>query len=212
VFGGLFSLAAVAAREGVQGGPVAGPRAPLAPITADKVAEYFKDHPIYSGRKNGVRLEAIASVAGQRDTPEIRVKWTLDYTGPRHPLIILEPSLSHPSLGQTSVVCGAVGRDKRVYLCTVSGREYSEPGLNAPGRNRFLTLPKGETGTGTVDFPAAVIRDYYRKHWPEQFGDTPPELRVKLAHWVTERGEGFGLDAWTGQVNTGFLRVDLPKW
>jgi hypothetical protein len=110
------------------------------------------------------------------------------------------------------VVCGAVGRDKRVYLCTVSGRDYSGPGMNIPDRSRFLSLPKGETATGTVNIPAALIGEYYRKHWPKQFGDTPPEVRVKLAHWVTERGEAFDLDAWTGTVNTGFLRVDLPKW
>src|SRR4051794_38882242 len=72
-FSGLFCSAAAAQKDN-DGGPVVGPRSPLVAIEADKAADYFKDHPIYSGRKNGVRLEAAVSVVDQRE-PDIRVKW-----------------------------------------------------------------------------------------------------------------------------------------
>jgi len=123
-----------------------GPKTPLDPIPADRAKEYFKDNPMYMGRHNGVLLEGQVSVEAKATPPEIRLKWTIDYNGPRQPLAILKPSITNPTGEQTAVVFGARGTDNQIYICVIKSQEAIGPYIAA--KSYFITVPQGKKSLG----------------------------------------------------------------
>jgi hypothetical protein len=62
-------------------------------------------------RTNGALLQTTA----QADEKELKIKWTIDYNGPRPPLTTLEPTLTELTFGQTVLRVYARGRDNKRY-------------------------------------------------------------------------------------------------
>lgn len=196
--GGLFfTLAPTAGQE--------------APDQAKKNEDFYKGRSALGRRANGVRLQ-VATVAPAGDKgDEIRLDWTLDYEGPRPPLIILEPSLERDTGGQTVVVFYAESKDRRPHGYDMASPPNVGRGAFSP-KNFFIAVEKGKQGSGAITVPIAKLREYYTKHWPAQFGDVVPVLWVQLRHKPFDRGSGFDLDAWTGEVYSPVVKVPLPKW
>ncbi len=46
----------------------------------------------------------------------------------------------------------------------------------------------------------------------ERGRDPPARIRVQLEHKPSDRGARFTLDAWTGDLYTKVLEVELDKW
>jgi hypothetical protein len=167
-------------------------------------------------RVNGVQLKLAAEVRESKrgtipgDTHEILLHWTIDYNGPRPPLTILRPSLDAPIGAQ----CGVI-----FYPVAPDGKEYPVPFL-APvsdtpvdlQKEDFLRLKPGEVGRGTLIINALTLRAITHDRWPKQFakGGAKP-LYVQLRHAPMERGEGYGLDAWTGSLQSDWVSVPLEK-
>ena len=164
-------------------------------------------------RTNGVRLVAAASVSGT-DAGTIEIKWSLDYEGPRPPLVILAPGLENATNGQTQVL---------VYAQVKGGKraDAHEMTLGSPvqldifwvPKDWFLTVEKGKTATGAIPIRVSDIRKFFVKNWPERFKeDPPPEVRIQMVHKPTERGQEYALDAWTGELYSAVVPIELRKW
>jgi hypothetical protein len=184
---------------------------PAPPFDIDK---FVKGRSELARRVNGVLLQATVTVAKQGFGEEVNIKWTLDYDGPRPPLIILRPTLKDMTSEQTAAVFYAVGKDRNLY-------EYAMKSPHLDGfvptgsqllKGAFLTLEKGKTATGVLPVPAGKIGGYYRDHWPKQFDDKPPLLYLQLRHKPYDRGLLDNLDAWTGELLAPVVKVPLTKW
>lgn len=197
VLGGvLFTLAPCAGEE--------------AQDQAKKNEDFYKGRSTLGGQVNGVRMQVAASVEADFKGDQIRLGWTLDYEGPRPPLAILEPSLERHTSGQTAAIFYAESKDGRPHEY-----ELASPPNGAFGvlpKNFFLTVEKGKNGSGTISVPVEKLRGFYTQHWREQFGADAPVLHIQLRHKPFDRGAGFALDAWTGEVYSRVVKVPLKKW
>jgi hypothetical protein len=171
--------------------------------------EFYKVRSALAGRRAGAMLQATVAIADGPDrAEEIQLNWTLDYTGPRPPLIILRPSLEDGTAGQTRVILYAEGKDGRVYEGQLESP--TPPLVQGTPKEWFLTIPPGKTATGELKISARRVADCFQQPWPKQFDDTPPILHVQLIHKPHHRGGD--LDAWTGELYTPVLKVPLKKW
>lgn len=192
---------------------------PAPPFVAGNQAERERFYEIRSARGKrfaGARLRAmISAVPKPKTADEIRIDWTLDYNGPRPPLIVLKPSLETPgmsSVDKTVVLFYAEGKDGRIYQLELKTPAPFVGGLvGGVGKDTFLKIAKGKTATGTIRISARKVSAYYQNYWPKQFDfNTPPILRVQLLHQPYHR---FGpMDAWTGRLFTKMHKVELKKW
>lgn len=167
------------------------------------VEGFFKTRSGLARRENGVLLAAEVVVEGRR----AELRWTLEYDGPRPPLIILDPALDNPTEGQTEVLVYAVGKDD--YLCEKSYKSV----VPVPGVRTipdFLTIPRGERKAGAILLHLADLRAHFYGNWPTRFGGPPPPMFVQLRHSPKWRDYGLrSLDAWTGELYTKV--VSFPK-
>jgi hypothetical protein len=185
------------------------PNASAGPDQAKKNKEFYEGRSTQSKRTCGVLLKGEVSVAAKPGAgDEIQIEWILDYTGPRPPLIILEPSLEKKTSGQTTAIFYAEGKDQKIYEFRL---ESPAPMILGGGDGSFLTVEKGKTATGKLKVSANLLLGDYKTHWPKAFAaGTPAVLHVQLLHKPYLRGND--LDAWTGELYTAVLKVPLKKW
>jgi hypothetical protein len=161
-----------------------------------------------SVRSNGALLTASVSVEETKDGPAIHVSWSLDYKGPRQPLVIYTPSLAVANSG-TRVHFFAEDAKSKLY----HGHVTSCPPPLGPlifGKLQFMTVKAGEAGTGKLVIPVDKVRATFGDRL-QALGESPT-LRLQLFHEPTERGKRFDLDAWTGELCSKVLLVPLKKW
>jgi hypothetical protein len=158
-------------------------------------------------RTNGVLLKTTAELAKDKEGDKIKVSWTLDYDGPRPPLIILTP---YEGASQTCVFIYADGQDGSRYEFLMRAAPIA--GVFAPGKEAFSTMEKGKALKGEYVIPLAKIRTFYQKNWPKQFGEKPPKLFLRMNHQTSERGTQHKLDAWTGDLNSKVMEVSPAEW
>jgi hypothetical protein len=171
-----------------------------------------------NGVEFAVNLKVRRLASTGRDV--IDFHWRMGYTGPRPPLIVLEPSLTETWPGTTQVTVYAFpkgskeGRMERFE--TPAPADHAEIGwaLRGPPKHWFVTIKKGKTATGTVPLAVADIKELLRSRYPSEFSETvPPKLYVELVHEPNDRGGHYDLDAWTGRLSTRTLEVpDLTSW
>ena len=146
--------------------------------------------------------------------------WSIGYTGPRSPLIILRPSLSERYLTSTTIVelyaFPKYTKQGRVIQFTAP---YPPGGRDAlihihPPRASFLSLRRKQSVTGIDSIPVKELKKELLTRYPEVFSSTvPPTLFAGVQHDTEERGIILALDAWTGQLNSPLMRVPpLSSW
>ncbi|MCI0699597.1 MAG: hypothetical protein L0241_00730 [Planctomycetia bacterium] len=174
---------------------------------------------------NGVEMDVtVETIHKNNKATDFEFTWTLTYTGPRSPLIILEPSLTHPSMGQTYVRFFAFPKDAKQGRAAAhispTYWDLQKPGEFPPKLEdlrkqwKFVTIEKGKSATGTTTFPVETLKKRLLTEYPKEFvADTPPELWVKFFHRPSDRAEFKSLDAWTGELWTPILTVpELKGW
>lgn len=181
----------------------------------EKAIQYLRDN--MGKRVNGAKLSATAEV--KQET--IQVKWTLDYTGPRPPLVIIKPTFP------------ACNGDSTIFRVFVPGRGQAErhvrlkqdcpAGTFLYRKDMFIIVERGNTASDTISLPVSRIKSALAKEWPEfDNGKPPARLYLQLHHLPRERGnrllrepgqpEPEGLDAWTGDLESAPLKIELMKW
>lgn len=166
----------------------------------------------------GVNVKVRRLVSSGRDVLDFH--WRMKYTGPRPPLIILEPSLIDSWPKTTRVVVFAFPKGSKEGRGEIF--ETTEPGegvangwaLHGEPRYWYLTVRKGETATGVMPLAVADIKQRLRARYPDEFSEkVPPKLYVEMTHQPDNRGWTYDLDAWTGTLHSSTLEVpDLQKW
>jgi hypothetical protein len=165
-----------------------------------------------------VTLKVRRLVSSGRDV--IDFDWSIVYTGPRHPLIILQPSLTESWPGATKAHLYAFPAGSDVGRRIVFETPDYQPGgigrliLDGSPRTWFLTVRKGRTATGTDTVSAAEVKKELLDKYPTEFSETrPPKLYAEFTHDTEERGLHHKFDAWTGFLQSAILDVpDLKKW
>jgi hypothetical protein len=82
-------------------------------------------------------------------------------------------------------------------------------------KDYFVTVPAGEAASGVITVSGARLKKRFMQAFPEEFkaDDPPPRLFVWVSHSPYDRGEDFGLDAWTGHLEILNNAVPtLPRW
>lgn len=195
-----------------------------------------------SSKINGVKFAIKVNTGHKNDANAIEVIWTISYSGPRPPLILIKPSLELATRGQTKVIFYAFARGKKygfplvvaspTILTEKSGRqvlvgpfsfekrELSRPlgSSLAPSLRRtkdwFITASKGESANGAIMISVKDLKKSLMKKFPGEFdSNKPPRLFTEVIHHVEDRGEDFGLDAWIGELFAPYNKVPpLKKW
>ena len=161
-------------------------------------------------RVNGVLLKAQMSAHPRNNPTVLQVGWTVDYTGARQPLVILKPSTTEAT-GQTRLIVYAEDARGRPHQYTIHAP--TPQGMYVSKKQWFVTVPKGESASGVIRASVADVRSFFLKHWPDRFdAKIAPRLSIQLVHAPTDRGEAHNLDAWTGQLWSKVLKVDLKSW
>lgn len=178
------------------------------PTLADLVEQYTRNHK----RVNGTMLRIKADTAPRDEGgPVVRVRWELDYTGPRPPLIILAPSLQRPTGATTvSVIYGdfsGVGRQVNFW----SGTPH---GLWRPAESDFVTAKPGEVAAGVIDVPVKRVEEKIGRTL--QAGDVvyvriTHEARLRGDHLAGHRKGEKALDAWTGTLYSNPVKITITK-
>lgn len=185
-----------------------------------KLLDGFKQGAV---RKNGVLLTAKAEIKPDPKGNQVLLHWSLDYDGPRQPLIVLKPALEGPGANQTYVVFYLVHGDGKAYPVPVQGSVPSFPIF--VGKPHFIEVKKGEVGQGTITVTnSLVIETLAREKWPEKFQTFAPcRVFVQLRHQPALRGElvlrrlfdpdepveHVDLDAWTGSLQTELIELSV---
>ena len=180
---------------------------------APKRDPFYEIRSSLNRRTNGVKLVATASVS-KTDAGTIEIKWSLDYEGPRPPLAILAPGLENATNGQTQVIVYAqVKEGKRVDAHEMTLRSPTQLDIFWVPKEWFLTVEKGKTAAGAIQICVSDIKKFFLNNWPERFKEgPPPEVRIQLVHKPTERGQEYALDAWTGELYSAVVPIELKKW
>jgi len=125
--------------------------------------------------------------------------------------VILAPSLSLATNGQTEVIVYAQPKGGKPHQMSLP----SPPQLDKPRvlTDWFLTVEKGKAAQGLIQIRVAEVKEFFLKNWPERFKEgPPPQVRIQLVHKPTERGQAHGLDAWTGELYSAVVLIELKKW
>jgi hypothetical protein len=62
---------------------------------------------------------------------------------------------------------------------------------------------------GSVSVPLEKIQEYFPQKLPGLFKGKPNKVYLQLHHHAGERGEGLGLDAWTGDLFSKVMELSL---
>ncbi len=133
---------------------------------------------------NGVLLQASVRIQPRQDADKIVLDWTLDYEGPRSPLIILEPSLEFTTRGQTVLMFLAKGKNGIVHAFDVASPNpdpFRSPAMGSPSwakKEWFVTIDKKKALTRSLDVSARKVRDHFTVYYPDQYEASAPELHV----------------------------------
>lgn len=172
----------------------------------DRIIDNYKK---YAGRKNGVLLQAKAEVK-KEGAVVLLIHWSIDYAGPRFPLHILEPSLNVGSYNQTYLLFFPV--DDKGISHPVAIHPGVHDGPSMASKEAFLSVKRGEVARGTIELPLTTVKNAVRLKHPEVFSKFAPlQLYVQLRHTPYERGDTWGLDAWTGKLQSELLRIPLER-
>ncbi len=169
-------------------------------------------------RVNGARLRVAAKQVTVAESNVIRVTWKLDYNGRRPPLTILAPTFDNETDGQTEVMIYASvnNRADDGISWGVKSPPWRHDDILLIGHRKdwFIEVPAGTTASGTLDVPVAELKKVLLKEWPEGFvADAPPAwVYVRLYHKPRERAPQWDLDAWTGDLQSDAVTVELSKW
>lgn len=192
-----------------------------------------------SVKKNGVKLAIKVKTVSKKDTTDIEVGWTLSYSGPRSPLIIVKPTFLLPT-GQTKVTFFAFAKGKEYgfpftmmspqEVLLPSGRFLLTPYLEEKvlpihpelsaykpmlrTKDWFISIPKGKSVQGKLVISGKEFKKHLMRLYPGEFDSkTPPRLFLELTHDAKDRGEDYGLDAWTGELVLPCNKVpELSQW
>jgi hypothetical protein len=195
----------------------------------------------WSGKQNGVELAIKVKGVPNKEFTDIEVAWTLTYSGPRPPLIIVRPSLELTT-GQSTVFLYAApkGKNYAVLFAVASAREENGFVIDAYGEKKplpdlpkvgtlphpdqfklrtrtkdwFVTVPAGKSATGVLTVSGAKLKHHLLTSYPGEFDPKePPRLFVSLVHTPLDRGEDFNLDAWVGWLEVPANAVPaLARW
>jgi len=165
---------------------------------------------------NGVQLKTTKAEVVERDKNAIlRVHWVIEYSGKRWPLVILEPSMTRKTNGQTRITFFAKGKSGKSYALTAwSEQTIGELDVARPELDWFLEVRK-ETGKakGVMEFDLGQAKDRFVQGQPKEFSaDIIPELYVRMQHWPRDRGRDLDLDAWTGPLIARPIKVSAKNW
>lgn len=186
------------------------PRPEHPPETAKQLAEKYGRN---QKRVNGVKLAIEAKPAVVKGERVIEVAWTLDYTGPRHPLIVARPDLRAVTGSTLSVYYdGDDGFGWGVHFSPL------HPGdLLLLSAADFARADGAKPITGTlrvsVDKLNVALKADGRKR-PLQPGEA---VWLRLHHTPLDRGDLYVgkreqdpiLDAWTGDLSSNAVSVTL---
>ena len=78
------------------------------------------------------------------------------------------------------------------------------------GKAAFLVIEKGNRGSGEFAIPKRDLLELIRKHSFNKIKGHPV-LMVQLVHTPRERGLAVNYDAWTGELRSNVVRLDLLK-
>lgn len=170
---------------------------------------------------NGIALRIKAKQVIAKGSNQIVVDWTVSYSGSRSPLIMLKPCLSqcHRN-GNTMLAILAAGKDNKkpwvlycVWFRSPVTSFWLMPVWPAPGKDCYLTAKPGHPAKGSLRVSTEQVRRHLLKRRPEAFDrEVVPKAYVKLYHEPTERGEEYGLDAWTGELESNIVPLKLSQW
>ena len=86
-------------------------------------------------------------------------------------------------------------------------------------QKQSILIAQTKTATGELSLPVADIKARLVKESPAIAGEMPEEIYLQVLHLPHERGERFGLDAWTAgtDMRTGGLytlpvKLSITKW
>jgi hypothetical protein len=201
----------------------------VAPMPREDSRIEFKD---YKGRgvpaaeggfndANGVRFTVTGKVRRLVSTGRdvIDLDWKVEYSGPRPPLILMPPSLTEgwPEMTRVGVYAFPRGSETGRYVRFATPEPDGGVRLlifEGVPKAWYLTVPKGEVGTGNVSLLVADLKALLQSRYPAEFPDAaPPKLYADLLHEPTDRGYGHDLDAWTGLLMSNMLELpDLKSW
>lgn len=186
------------------------------PKAKDPFEEHLAQLKELSKRANGVLLRATAEVKDD----QITIQWTLDYEGPRSPLIIQKPMYPGNTWNATSIRIAVRGPNSEVVSLSFVAN-WGGPGP-APllKTDDYITVEKGKTATGKVSLAVADVKARLMKDFPKVSERMlPTEVVVQFLHLPTQRGEQFGLDAWTAGTSLRLgglyslpMKVSVNKW
>jgi len=196
---------------------------------------------VLSAKKNGVALAIKLKGAAEPERTDLEITWTLTYTGPRSPLIIVQPSLHHTS-GATMAILYAVPKGKDFglpfvvhgpiemdgFVIDAFGDKIALPKFKGIGtlppldrfkmrtrtKDWFVTVAAGKSAHGVLTISASKLKEALLSKYPGQFDPKePPRLFVDLVFNPIDRGEDFDFDAWVGELNIPINAVPaLSKW
>jgi hypothetical protein len=173
---------------------------------AEPFDELIKRLPDAQKRENGAKLTiANAAISGQGEARRFTLDWSIDYTGPRPPLVILTPTFQWPTHGQTKLYFvrrGEAGKAKPFWVATVT-----EDGPGPGGRPPFSISKDGKPVASLLFVPIRLLRKA-----ADRDVDTAEPLYVQMLHQPTDRGLWGGkddLDAWTGTLWSNPLQVKI---
>jgi hypothetical protein len=147
----------------------------------------------------------------------ILVQWTLDYDGPRPPLIILRPEFPSDSLGCTYFSVFIPGLAEKPVAVRLEQDRGAEMFLGFP-KERFISAQEGQTCSDSIVLPISRVKAALEKASPQFDKDNPPDqLYLQLHHNPRLRTnlrapQPDGLDAWTGDLSSNVVRIKLSKW
>jgi hypothetical protein len=181
-------------------------------------------------RRNGVTFTVRANAPRMLGDKLIELFWTIEYSGPRSPLVIIKPQLDVTGGGQTMALFYAKppGKDHARVYGMVSLVEWEplvpDGGICLPfrqsfpgrkiSRDWFLSVPSGKKVSGSIVVAVRPIKDFLMGRYPKEFdAKRTPTFFIDLSYTPFDRAEDLNLDAWTGDLTPGPLVVrGLPEW
>ena len=77
----------------------------------------------------------------------------------------------------------------------------------------FVSIPGGKEGKGEIVVPVDRVTKLLLKSYPEVFGqDSPPMFTLQVIHKPHDRGEYYNYDAWTGELFSPLMALELSTW
>jgi hypothetical protein len=199
--------------------PLAFPNRNAVPVPKSRTEfeEYWDSARQQGKRRNGARITATV----EKQTAELLViRWSIDYEGPRSPLVILTPTLDNgKSLmrWQAGFRFNAEGSDGKVYQQYFTSAPRTPDGkvmlmmTEYRDKSEYLIIPKDKPASGTAEAPFKLA-EAYKRDFPKAMTSAPKNLFVQFYHGPYDRAEQLGVDAWTGNLITEPIRLEPKGW